>query len=577
MKNILTTDRRKFISLFATLGLSSTLLPGVLWAQLQEKKTHSITKEMLEAAEHISGVHFTDAQREKMLEWVNNNHALYEQLHEVDLGYDVAPALHFNPILPGMMFSQEQLPIQTSIIRGLTRPNTLEELAFWNILQLADLIKTRQVSSLELTKMYLTRLRKHGPLLNCVVTITEDLALEQAVAADAEIAEGKYRGLLHGLPWGAKDIISKKGYPTTWGASPFKEQHIDYDATVVNRLEEAGAVLVAKLSTGELAYSDTWFSGQTKNPWDVGAGSGGSSAGPASATAAGLVAFSIGTETGGSIVEPAIKCGVTGLRPTFGRVSRHGVMPGAWSFDKVGPICRSAEDCALVLHEIHGKDDVDMSVIKMPFNWNATAEIKTIRIGYLKAAFDEEHALPEEKSNDAATLHKLRQLGFDLKPVELPQYPIHAVTMVCWYGEVGSVWDQFIRTGQDALLAVQGTDGIGNLARMARTAPAVDAVTANRIRTLLMQAAAKIFEEVDVYVAPFSSTDNTPPIAYQNLQLTNLTGHPAVTVPNGFTNKGTPTGITFIGNLFGEASLLAIAKAYQDDTDFHKKHPKEFI
>jgi Asp-tRNA(Asn)/Glu-tRNA(Gln) amidotransferase A subunit family amidase len=251
-------------------------------------------------------------------------------------------------------------------------------------------------------------------------------------------------------------------------------------------------------------------------------------------------------------------------------------MPGAWSFDKVGPMCRSAEDCAIVLNAIHGKDDFDRSVIEMPFNWNADADISKISIGYLKAAFEEEHALPEEKANDLATLTKLRQLGSELNPITLPDYPIHAVTMVSWYGEVGSVWDQLIRSEQDTLLAVQGTDGIGNLARMARTVPAVEGVRANRIRTLLMRATAKIFEEVDVFVAPFSSTDNTPPVAFQNLQLTNLTGHPAVTVPNGFTRKGTPTGITFIGNLFGEADLLAVAKAYQDATKFHLQHPTEF-
>jgi Asp-tRNA(Asn)/Glu-tRNA(Gln) amidotransferase A subunit family amidase len=567
-------NRRDFISLFATLGLSSTLFPGVLWAQVQEKKADAITKEMLAAAEQISGVHFTDAQREMMLEWVNDNRNLYSELRQVHLDVSVAPALHFNPILPGMKFQKEQLPVQYSDATNLKRPKKLEEVAYWNIVQLAHLIRTKQVHSVELTQMYLTRLKRYNSILKCVVTYTESLAMQQAQRADEEIAAGKYRGLLHGIPWGAKDIISKKGYPTTWGAAPYKQQIIDEDATVVKRLEDAGAVLIAKLSTGELAHADIWFGGQTKNPWDIHSGSGGSSAGPGSAVGAGLVPFAIGTETGGSIVEPAIRCGVTALRPTFGRVSRYGVMPGAWSFDKIGPMCRTVEDCAIVLSAIHGSDDLDSTVIDLPFNWNAKANIKNIRVGYLKAAFDEDHALPEEKTNDIATLNKLRQFGFELKSVQLPDYPIKATLLICWFGEVGSVWDEMIRSGNDALLTRQDKFHIGNLGRMTRTVPAVDSVRANRIRTLIMQETAKIFNEVDVYVAPFSSTDNIPPVSELNLQMTNLTGHPAVTVLNGFTKKGTPTGITFIGNLYGEAELLSVAKAYQEATNFHLKRPK---
>jgi len=569
-------NRRDFLSLFATLGLTSTLFPGVLWGQVQEKKADVITNEMLAAAEQISGVHFTEAQREMMLEWVNDNRSLYSELRQVHLDVSVAPALHFNPILPGMKFNKEQLPVKYSDAANLKRPKKLENVAYWNIVDLAHLIKTKQVHSVELTEMYLTRLKKYDSILKCVVTYTEDLAMQQAQRADEEMAAGRYRGLLHGIPWGAKDIIAKKGYPTTWGAAPYKQQIIDEDATVVKRLEDAGAVLIAKLSTGELAHSDIWFGGQTKTPWDISSGSGGSSAGPGSAVGAGLVPFAIGTETGGSIVEPAIRCGVTALRPTFGRVSRYGVMPGAWSFDKIGPMCRTAEDCAIVLNAIHGADDLDPTVIDLPFNWNAKAEVKKIRVGYLKAAFDEEHAVPEEKINNLATLNKLRQLGFDLTVVRLPDYPIQAPLLISWFGEVGSVWDEMIRTGQDALLTVQDKFHIGNLGRMTRTVPAVDYVRANRIRTLIMQVTSKIFDAVDVYVAPYGSTDNIPPVSEQNLQLTNSTGHPAVIVPNGFTKKGTPTGITFIGNLYGEAELLSMAKAYQDATNFHLKHPGGF-
>ena len=569
-------DRRDFIAYFAGLGLSSTLFPGVLWAQVQQRSAQKITKEMLIAAERIAGLNFTDAQREMMLLGVNGNLAFYEELRRVNLDVSDVPALRFSPILPGMKFDKRRLPFRPSIVPDLSRPENLEDVAFWSVAQLATLIKTRKVGSVELTEMYLARLKKYDPVLKCAVTITEELARQQARRADAEIAAGKYRGPLHGIPWGAKDLIAKKGYRTTWGAAPFKEQIIDKDATVIKRLEDAGAVLVAKLATGELAYWDEWFGGKTKNPWDTSLGSGGSSAGPASATAAGLVGFAIGTETGGSMVEPAIKCGVTALRPTFGRVSRDGVMPGAWSFDKIGPMCRSVEDCALVLNAVHGTDDLDLSVIDMPFNWDAKAKATNLRIGYLKAAFDEEYSLSEEKTNDFATLDTLREFGFDLKPVKLPDYPIQATSLVAWFGEIGSVWDELVRSGKDALLGVQKTDGVGNLSRMTRTVPAVESIRASRIRTLIMRATAKIFDEVDVYVAPFSSADSTPRISGLNLQLTNLTGHPAVALQNGFTRKGTPTGITFIGNLFGEAELLAVAKAYQDATGFHLKHPKMF-
>ncbi|MEJ7849481.1 MAG: amidase [Pyrinomonadaceae bacterium] len=567
-------NRRNFIAFFSSLGLSSTLFPGILWTQVQEKAAQKITKEMIAAAERMAGLQFTNAERGMMLEGVNNNLSFYEELRMVHLDVSDVPAIRFSPILPGMKFDKGHLPFRPTPLLIQNRPKNLEDVAFWDVIRLAGLIKSRKVSSVELTEMYLARLKKYDSILKCVVTLTEELAMQQARRADIEIAGGKYRGYLHGIPWGAKDLIAKKGYRTTWGAAPFKEQMIDQDATVITRLEKAGAVLVAKLSTGELAYWDEWFGGKTKNPWDIESGSGGSSAGPASATAAGLVGFAIGTETGGSMVEPAIKCGVTALRPTFGRVSRHGVMPGAWSFDKVGPMCRSVEDCGIVLNAIYGTDDLDLTVIDLPFNWNAKADATKLRIGYLKAAFDEEHALPEEKVHDFETLKTLRKLGFNLSEVKLPDYPIRAAGLVAWFGEIGSVWDELIRSGRDSLLESQEADGVGNLSRMTRTVPAVESYRASRVRTLIMKATAKIFDEVDVYIAPFSSADSTPPVSSLNLLLTNTTGHPAVTVQNGFTHKGTPTGITFIGKLFGEAELLTVAKAYQDATNFHRKHPK---
>lgn len=569
-------QRRQFIEYFALIGLSSSLLPGVLWAKLQEQKTQKITAAMLREAEEISGLHFTDAQRDMMLKGVNENRDMYKQLREVHLDVTVQLALRFSPILPGMRFETVQWPLRMSAIGTLSRPSDLESLAFWPVTHLSALIRSRQLSSLELTELYLDRLKRFDPVLKCVVTFTDDLALKQARQADAEIKAGRYRGPLHGIPWGAKDLIAKRGYPTTWGAPLFKDQVIPTDATVVERLEKAGAVLLAKLATGELAHDDVWFGGQTKNPWDVTEGSGGSSAGPGSATAAGLVGFAIGTETGGSIIDPAIRCGVTALRPTFGRVSRQGVMPGAWSFDKVGPMCRAVEDCAVVLNAIRGPDGMDLTVVDLPFNWDATLDIRKLRVGYLRVAFQQERPVHEEQVNDQATLEVLRSLGANLREIDLPNLPIFATNLASGFAEVSAVWDEMVRSGQDAQLIRQDPDHIGNLCRTTQTMPAIEYIQANRIRTLLMEAMAKVMADVDVYVAPQSRIDDPLVSTNLNLFLTNLTGHPAVVVPNGFARGGKPTGIAFIGNLYGEGKLLALAKAYQDATAFHLKHPKRF-
>ncbi len=567
--------RRQFLQYFASMGLSSSLLPGILWAKLHEQKAQKVTREMLRDAEEISGLHFTDAQREMMLEGVNQNRDMYKELRQVHLDVSVPPAYRFSPILPGMRFDTVRRPFRMSEIGTLKKPSGLESLSFWPVTHLSVLLRSRQLSSQELTELYLDRLKRFDPALKCVVTLTDDLALKQAKQADAEIKAGRYRGPLHGIPWGAKDLIAKSGYPTTWGAPPFKQQIIPTDATVVERLNKAGAVLVAKLATGELAHDDVWFGGQTKNPWDTTEGSGGSSAGPGSATAAGLVAFAIGTETGGSIVDPAIRCGVTALRTTFGRVSRNGIMPGAWSFDKVGPMCRSVEDCAVVLNAIHGPDGMDLTVVDLPFNWNATQDIRRLRVGYLKVAFQQQRPVHEEQVNDEATLEVLRSLGVNLREMNLPNLPINATNLACAFAEISAVWDEMVNNGQDAQLTRQDPDHIGNLCRTTQMMPAIAYIQANRIRTLLMKAMAEIMTDFDIYVAPQSRIDE-PSSIHLNLWLTNLTGHPAVVVPNGFARGGKPTGITFIGNLYDEGKLLALAKAYQDATDFHRKHPSAF-
>jgi Asp-tRNA(Asn)/Glu-tRNA(Gln) amidotransferase A subunit family amidase len=565
-------DRRSFLSYFSGLGLTSTLFPGVLWGKIEDEKPAGITKGILRDAAAVAGIVFTDQQIERMLDDVNRNLGTYAAIRSVPLDNSVAPPLYFNPVPQGMKIDYTIHPFRPSPGTGAKRPRNLEEVAFWPVTQLFELIRTKQVTSVELTEMYLDRLKRYNPKLLCAVTITEDLALQQAREADKEISAGRYRGPLHGIPYGIKDLAAVKGYPTTWGARPFKDRVIDRDATVVTRLREAGAVLIAKLATGELALDDVWFRGQTKNPWDLSMGSQGSSAGPASATSAGLVGFSVGTETGGSIVEPSGVCGATGLRPTYGRVSRYGFMALSWSLDKIGPICRSVEDCALVLHAIQGPDDQDLSVVDVPFNWDAQLDIKKLRVGYLKAAFSNTRQTPQVNANDAAALEKIRSMGFELVEVELPEHSDLDIGAII-YGEGDAALRDPIETAPEQLVR---QDRVTNQESL-RLLPAVEYLNANRIRLLLMQGMARMMENIDVYLVPFDYGDYTPnPVANLNTSATNLTGNPCVIVPHGFNEKGNPTSLTFVGKLFGEAPMLALARAYQTATEWHLKHPKQF-
>lgn len=411
--------------------------------------------------------------------------------------------------------------------------------------------------------MYLERLKRYGPQLECVVTLTEELALRQARRADREIAAGKYRGPLHGIPYGAKDLLAVKGIPTTWGAAPYTNQVFDFNATVIQRLEAAGAVLVAKTTLGELAMGETWFGGMTRNPWNPKQGSSGSSAGSAAGTAAGLFAFAIGSETHGSIVSPADRCGVTGLRPTYGRVSRAGAMSLSWSMDKLGPLARTVEDCALVFNAIYGPDEADPTVYDAPFNYDPKINLQKLRIGYLRNDFETEAG--ERGANDAATLGKLRAMGMELIPVELPAYPLGSISFLL-STEGAAAFDELTLSGEDDWLRQQDNGAWPNTFRRRRFVPAVEYLRAQRIRHLLVQDTARIFAKVDVIVAPSQ--------AGSSLLLGNLTGHPCVVLPNGFSNAGMPTGICFLGRLFGEAELLAVARRYQDATDFHRQHPR---
>jgi len=573
MSEISSIDRRAFTAYFSTIGLGSTLLPGILWAKVAAGE--EITASTIAAAEDVAGLKFDEAERAMMLEGLKTQEQRLEALHKVPLENSIPPAIVFNPLPPG---TQPPRAARKPMVRGpvTTRSvsSNLEELAFLPVTELSELIRRRRVTPSQLTGMYLSRLKKYDPVLKCVISLTEERAIAHARAADEEIARGKYRGPLHGIPWGAKDLLAVKDYKTTWGAGPYREQRIGQDATVVERLDAAGAILIAKLALGELAQGDVWFGGMTKNPWRVDQGSSGSSAGPASATAAGLVGFAIGSETLGSISSPSTRCGTTGLRPTFGRVPKTGAMALSWSMDKLGPICRSVEDCALVLNAIHGPDGKDNSTIAAPFNWDASLSPRRLRVGYVKAAFDlpvtdpkdEKRTLHATKKFDDAALAVIRGMGVNLIPVELPDLAYDAMRIILT-AEAAAAFDDLTRSDRDKELVQQSRSDWANTFRTARFIPAVDYVNANRVRTTAIRAWDELMKTVDVIVTPTGAA-NLP-----QLVATNLTGHPAVILPNGFRDDGTPVSITFLGGLFEEAKLLAVANAYQHSTGFHLVHP----
>src|SRR5574338_37779 len=526
--------------------------------------SQNITKENIENAEKLIDIKFTDAERDSMIGYLKEQAGNYNKIREVELNNSVMPSLLFNPIPVGFVFPKDQLQIKFSDYAKTKMPVNKDELAFLTIGELAELIKTRQITSTELTKYFIERLKKYDSILHCVISYTEERALQQAKIVDEEIAAGKYRGLLHGIPFGVKDLLATKDYKTTWGAMPYKDQIIDEDATVITKLEKAGAVLVAKLSMGALAWGDVWFGGKTRNPWDTTSGSSGSSAGSASAVSAGLLPFAIGTETYGSIVSPSTVCGTTGLRPTYGRVSRTGAMALSWSMDKIGPICRCADDLAIVFDVIRGTDGMDQTLYDVPFNYQPLSNVKNLKVGYLKKDFDKQY---DFHKNDSLTLAQLKEFGVELIPIELPDYPINDLAIML-SAEAGAAFDELTRSNRDDLLVRQIKNAWPNSFRASRFIPAVEYINASRIRTLLIEETQKLMSKIDLYIAPTNEGDS-------NL-LTNLTGQPCVVLPNGFSEKGTPTSITFIGKLFDEATLIAFAKLYQDATDYHKKHPLMF-
>ena len=491
----------------------------------------------------------------------------YRDIRDYKLPNSTPPALQFNPLPYGFRIPDPTPSIFWEIPTDVEKPSREADLAFLSIPELASLIRSGEISCLALTELYLNRLKRYDPQLHCVVTLTESYAIEQARKMDAELAQGKDRGILHGIPYGAKDLFSFKGYPTTWGAGAYKEQELDETAGIIQKLEDAGAILVAKTTLGALAMGDVWFADTTRNPWNLEEGSSGSSAGSASATAAGLLPFAIGTETWGSIVSPATRCGTTGLRPTYGRVTRSGAMALSWSMDKVGPLCRSAVDCAIVFDAIRGTDPGDKTVLDAGFTYPGEVDLSKLKIGYFQSAFEDGY---EVSKFDQQTLKVLKKMGAKLIPVELDNddIPVSALGLILT-AEAAAAFDELTRSNRDTLLVRQHRYAWPNTFRTARYITAVEYIQANRIRHDLIEDFHSRMKDFDVVVIPSFNGGN-------QLLTTNLTGQPVVVVPNGFKENGSPTSISFLGNLFDEGKALAVAAAYQEATSFNKKRPLLF-
>lgn len=523
-----------------------------------------ITSNVISEASKIIGIEFTQAERDSMITELESNRDAYKALRKLNLDNSIPPALNFNPIPAGRTFDATEKPIEWHIPHDVNLPENRADLAFYSIRELASLIRQHKITSVELTKFFLDRIAQYNDTLKAVITVTEELALEQAQMMDDELENGQYRGPLHGIPYGLKDLFAVEGYKTTWGAEPYKDQVRNETATVAKKLEEAGAVLIAKTTLGALAYGDVWFGGTTRNPWNLDQGSSGSSAGSAAGTSAGLFPFAIGTETWGSIISPANRTGTTGLRPTFGRVSRHGAMALSWSMDKVGPLTRSVEDAAIVFDAIRGPDGKDQTVVDLPFNYTPDVNLSELAIGYLKSAFESDY---DNQKRDSLTLATLKDLGAKLTPIELPDYPTGYLSFILM-AEGAAAFDQLTLSDKDDEMVRQGKSAWPNLFRSARFIPAVEYIQANRARQELIRKMDSLMHKVDLYISPTYGGNN--------LLSTNLTGHPSVVLPNGFTDEGQPTSITFIGDLFDEETLLEVANKYQQATDFHRNHPTLF-
>jgi Asp-tRNA(Asn)/Glu-tRNA(Gln) amidotransferase A subunit family amidase len=548
--------------------MRKTFLFIFLLAAVVTRAQDTITTKDIQSAAKLLDLSFTQKEIDTMYDGVKENLAGYRMMHKQTLKNEVPMSLWQSPVLPGMHFNDKQETVKWNLPKT-NLPADKKELAYYSILQLASLIKNKKISSVALTQFFIDRIKQYGDSLQCVITVTEEMAMQEAKQADAEIAQGKYRGPLHGIPYGLKDLFAVKGTKTTWGAAPYKEQHIEEDAFVYQQLKAAGAVLVAKFTLGALAMGDYWYGGRTRNPWNTKTGSSGSSAGSTAATVAGLVPFAIGTETWGSIVSPSSTCGATGLRPTFGSISRSGGMTLSWSLDKIGPICRSAEDAAVVFNYIHGTDGYDRSAVNMPFNYKQTADVKKLRIAYAKNYYDK---ITDTSRNEWKVLEAYRKMGVELIPVNFPDSGVYNFNImdIVISAECAAAFDDFTRMNLDDEMTRQEKYDWPNSFRVSRMMSAVEYINANRHRYLLMQKVNEMMADIDVLICPTRGSGNQGAI-------TNLTGHPVVCMPSGFDKRNNlPTSITLIGKLYDEPAILTAAKAYQEATPWDEMHPPAF-
>ncbi len=540
---------------------------ATLYGCSRTSNNNHITDEQVIATEKLFDLNMSASERDSMIGTLESQLSDYRIIHGLSIDNSLPSALWFNPIPAGVSYNMVQVPIDWELPTEVALPDDANKLAFYPLSDLSVLIRTRKISSVDLTRFFIGRLKKFGDTLHCVISLTEERALRRAHKADEDLSNGIWHGPLHGIPYGIKDLFAVEGYKTTWGAAPYKDQVINTDASIVKKLDAAGAVLVAKFSLGSLAMDDVWFGGLTRNPWDLKQGSSGSSAGSASATSAGLVPFAIGTETWGSIVSPSTRCGVTGLRPTFGRVSRTGGMALSWSMDKVGPICRNSFDCALVFNAMRGSDGIDKSVTDYPFNYNNSVNFKKLRVGYLKSLFDKGD---ENHVNDSISLALFRQMGINLIPVVFPDsatIPVKSLAIIL-VAEAAAAFNDLTLSNKDDELNLQDKNAWPNIFRSAQFIPAVQYIQANRLRYKLIEEIHSVMKDFDVIIAP---TDGG-----NQMLLTNLTGNPCVVVPNGFDKKFHPTSISFIGNLYDEATLLSFAYKYQSVTEYDNMLPPLF-
>jgi len=538
------------------------LFIALTWLSCSTNK-NSFTKRDVKKSEKLLGLHFANKDIDTLYPYLKRNRSGFDSLRKYPLANDVFPAIRFDPTPFGFSIPEQQNGTEWNIPDHVEIPEPYDLLAFYTIPQLASLIKNKKITATELTKFFLARLKKYQPVLQCSISITDSLALEQAKRVDEEIKNGKYRGILHGIPYGTKDLMSVPGYPTTWGAAPYKDQILEETATVVKKLEDAGAILVAKLVSGALARGDVWFDGKTKNPWDTTQGASGSSAGSGSATSAGLVPFALGTETLGSITSPSTRNGVTGLRPTYGRVSRHGVMSLSWSMDKVGPLGRNAEDCAIVFEAIQGKDKNDLTTIDLTFGVDWKKDVKSLRVAYLKKDIEEDTTQTGDNLRNA--LKSLEKLGIEPTAVEMPKEVPYRGFDIILRAEAGAFFDELVRSGGVDAMVEQDQRSRANSLRQSRFIPAVEYIQANRQRQVLIQKMQDLMKDYDVLISPTFGNDQ--------LLATNLTGHPVIAIPTGLDDENHPTSMTFVGNLYDEASILLLAKAFQDNTSFDELHP----